>query len=85
MRDKGTIGRIINVGSVNSLFGGTAVPACSTAKGAVTQSSKGIASDYVGHSTCCSVVAPGYTDTEMCANIGQERKDEYTKRIAADQ
>lgn len=29
------------------------------------------------------VIAPGYMDTEMCASMSQERKDECTKRIAA--
>ena len=52
-------------------------------KGAVTQLSKSIASDCADHSICCNVIAPGYMDTEMCANMSQERKDECTKRIAA--
>ena len=62
---------------------GTTVPAYSAAKGAVTQLSKSIASDCADHSICCNVIAPGYMDTEMCANMSQERKDECTKRIAA--
>lgn len=28
-------------------------------------------------------ICPGYMDTEMCANMTQERKDECTKRIPA--
>ena len=83
MRDKDTVGKIINIGSMNSFFGGTTVPAYSAAKGAVTQLSKSIASDCADHSICCNVIAPGYMDTEMCANMSQERKDECTKRIAA--
>ena len=82
-RDKDTVGKIINIGSMNSFFGGTTVPAYSAAKGAVTQLSKSIASDCADHSICCNVIAPGYMDTEMCANMSQERKDECTKRIAA--
>lgn len=83
MRDKDTVGKIINIGSMNSFFGGTTVPAYSAAKGAVTQLSKSIATDCADHSICCNVIAPGYMDTEMCANMSQERKDECTKRIAA--
>lgn len=83
MRDKETVGKIINIGSMSSYFGGTTVPAYTAAKGAVTQLSKSIASDCADHGICCNVIAPGYMDTEMCANMTQERKDECTARIPA--
>lgn len=83
MKDQKTIGKIINIGSMSSYFGGTTVPAYTAAKGAVTQLSKSIASDCADHNICCNVIAPGYMDTEMCANMTQERKDECTARIPA--
>lgn len=83
MRDKKTVGKIINIGSMSSFFGGTTVPAYTAAKGAVTQLSKSIASDCADHNICCNVIAPGYMDTEMCANMTQARKDECTARIPA--
>lgn len=83
MKDKDTVGKIINICSMNSFFGGTTVPAYSAAKGAVMQLTKSIASDCADHGICCNAVAPGYMDTEMCANMSQARKDECTARIPA--
>lgn len=83
MHDKDTIGKIINIGSMSSYFGGTTVPAYTAAKGAVTQLTKSIASDCADHNICCNAIAPGYMDTEMCANMTQARKDECTARIPA--
>lgn len=83
MRDKETIGKIINIASMSSWFGGTTVPAYTAAKGAVAQLTKSIASDCADHGICCNAIAPGYMDTEMCANMTQERKDECTARIPA--
>ena len=83
MRDKETIGKIVNIASMSSYFGGTTVPAYTASKGAVAQLTKSIASDCADHSICCNAIAPGYMDTEMCANMTQARKDECTARIPA--
>lgn len=83
MKDKETVGKIINIASMNSYFGGTTVPAYSAAKGAIVSLTRSIASDCADHSICCNAIAPGYMDTEMCANMTQARKDECTARIPA--
>ena len=84
MKDKeGSTGKIINIASMNAFFGGTTVPAYTAAKGAVAMLTKSLASDCADHNICCNAIAPGYMDTEMCANMTQERKDECTKRIPA--
>lgn len=83
MKDQPTVGKIINIASMNSYFGGTTVPAYSAAKGAIVSLTRSIASDCADHSICCNAIAPGYMDTEMCANMTQERKDECTARIPA--
>ena len=83
MKDRDTVGKIINIASMNSYFGGTTVPAYSAAKGAIVSLTRSIASDCADHSICCKAIAPGYMDTEMCANMTQERKDECTARIPA--
>ena len=73
-----TGGKIITIGSMASYFGCTTVPAYTATKGAVAQLTKSVAVDCAGRGIC-----PGYMDTEMCANMTQERKDECTKRIPA--
>ena len=76
-------GKIITIGSMVSWFGGTTVPAYRASKGAVTQLTKCIAVDCAGRNININALAPGYMDTEMCANMTQERKDETSKRIPA--
>lgn len=76
-----TGGKIINIASMVSWFGGTTVPAYTATKGAVTQLTKSLAVDCAGRNININAVAPGYMDTEMCANMTQERKDETTARI----
>ena len=71
MKDRDTVGKIINIASMNSYFGGTTVPAYSAAKGAIVSLTRSIASDCADHSICCNAIAPGYMDTEMCANMTQ--------------
>lgn len=76
-------GKIINIGSMVSWFGGTTVPAYTASKGAVTQLTKSLAVDCAGRKININAIAPGYMDTEMCANMSQSRKDETTVRIPA--
>lgn len=83
MKDQPAVGKIINIGSMSSWLGGTTVPAYTASKGAVTQLTKSIASDCASHNICCNAIAPGYMDTEMCANMTQARKDECSARIPA--
>jgi len=78
-----TGGKIINIASMVSWFGGTTVPAYTASKGAVTQLTKSLAVDCAGRNININALAPGYMDTEMCANMTQERKDETTVRIPA--
>lgn len=52
-------------------------------KTAVTQLTKSLAVDCAGRNININAIAPGYMDTEMCANMTQARKDETTARIPA--
>ena len=76
-----TGGKIITIGSMVTWFGGTTVPAYTASKGAVSQLTKSIAVDCAGRGIHSTALAPGYMDTEMCANMTQDRKDETSKRI----
>lgn len=78
-----TGGKIITIGSMVTWFGGTTVPAYTATKGAVSQLTKSLAVDCAGRNININCICPGYMDTEMCANMTQERKDECTVRIPA--
>ena len=76
-----TGGKIITIGSMVTWFGGTTVPAYTASKGAVSQLTKSIAVACAGRGIHINALAPGYMDTEMCANMTQDRKVETSKRI----
>ncbi len=76
-------GKIITVGSMVTWFGGTTVPAYTASKGAVSQLTKSLAVDCAGRKININALCPGYMDTEMCANMSQERKDQCSERIPA--
>lgn len=81
MLQQETGGKIITIGSMVTWFGGTTVPAYTASKGAVSQLTKSIAVDCAGRKININAICPGYMDTEMCANMSQERKNECTLRI----
>ncbi len=76
-------GKIINIGSMVTWFGGTTVPAYTATKGAVSQLTKSLAVDCAGRNININCICPGYMDTEMCSNMDQSRRDECTVRIPA--
>nr|WP_122011806.1 SDR family oxidoreductase [Maliibacterium massiliense] len=78
-----TGGKIINIASMSTYFGGVTIPAYTASKGAVSQLTKSLAVDCAGRGINVNALAPGYMDTEMCANMTQTRKDECTERIPA--
>lgn len=81
MLHQSTGGKIITIASMVSWFGGTTVPAYTAAKGAIAQLTKSLAVDCAGRGININALAPGYMDTEMCANMTPARKAETTARI----
>ena len=78
-------GKIINVASMVSFFGGQTVPAYSAAKGGVAQLTKELTNDWAGRGVNVNAIAPGYMATEMnSALIADEaRSRQITERIPA--
>ncbi len=58
-------GKIINIASMLSFFGGFTVPAYAASKGGVAQFSKGMANEFAGKGIHVNCLAPGYMDTDM--------------------
>ena len=58
-------GKIINVGSIMSQFGGMTIPAYAASKGGLAQLTKAFSNDWAAHGICVNAIAPGYMDTQL--------------------
>jgi 2-dehydro-3-deoxy-D-gluconate 5-dehydrogenase len=78
-------GKIINVASLLSVFGGVTVPAYAASKGGVTQLTKALANEWAGRGLNVNAIAPGYMATEMNAALiaDSARNAEISARIPA--
>ena len=78
-------GKIINVASMLSFFGGFTVPAYAASKGGVAQLTKALSNEWAGKNIQVNAIAPGYMDTEMnTALVNDEgRNSEILGRIPA--
>lgn len=76
-------GKIINIASMVSWFGGITVPAYTAAKGGVTQMTKCMANDWASLGINVNAIAPGYMATDMNEAIidNEERNKNITDRI----
>jgi len=78
-------GKIINVASMLSFFGGQTVPAYAAAKGAVAQLTKALSNDWAGRGICVNAIAPGYMKTDLNEALlnNPERYGQISARIPA--
>ncbi len=68
-------GKIINVASIMSFFGGITIPAYVASKGGVAQLTKALSNDWAAKGICVNAIAPGYFDTRLnTALIGDESR-----------
>ena len=78
-------GKIINIASMLSFFGGYTVPAYAASKDGVAQLTKALSNEWAGRGVNVNAIAPGYMDTDMnTALIDDEvRNREILSRIPA--
>ena len=62
-------GRIINIASVQSQLARPGIAPYTASKGAVTNLTKGMATDWAKHGLNCNAIAPGYFDTPLNAAL----------------
>lgn len=67
-------GKIINLASMLSFFGGYTVPAYAAAKGGVAQLTKALANEWASKGICVNAIAPGYMATEMNTKLIEDPK-----------
>lgn len=78
-------GKIINVASMLSYFGGFTVPAYAASKGGVAQLTKALSNEWAGRGINVNAIAPGYMATEMNTKLieDENRNREILSRIPA--
>lgn len=58
-------GKIVNIASLLSFFGGLTVPAYAASKGGIAQLTKALANEWASQGICVNALAPGYMATDM--------------------
>ena len=78
-------GKIINMASEMSFFGGFTVPAYAASKGGVAQLTKALSNEWAGRGINVNAIAPGYMHTEMTAALvgNPQREPLILSRIPA--
>lgn len=79
-------GKIINIASMLSFFGGFTVPAYAASKGGVAQLTKALCNEWAEKGINVNALAPGYMATEMNAALLDPKNPRYeaiTNRIPA--
>jgi 2-deoxy-D-gluconate 3-dehydrogenase len=78
-------GKIINVASLLTFFGGVTVPGYAASKGAVGQLTKALSNEWAGRGVQVNAIAPGYMRTDNTAALQADavRSKEILARIPA--
>jgi 2-deoxy-D-gluconate 3-dehydrogenase len=78
-------GKIINIASLLTFFGGITVPGYAASKGAVGQLTKALSNEWAGKGVNVNAIAPGYMRTDNTAALQADavRSHEIISRIPA--
>ena len=80
-------GKIINIASASSFFGGVNVPAYSASKGGIAQMTKALCNEWASKGINVNAIAPGYMETPLNRHImpdtNNARYEHYRVRTPA--
>jgi 3-oxoacyl-[acyl-carrier protein] reductase len=75
-------GRIVNIGSTSGVVGNAGQANYAAAKAGLIGLTKSIARELGGKGITCNLIAPGFIETDMTANLPQDIKDGVIKMMA---
>jgi 2-deoxy-D-gluconate 3-dehydrogenase len=75
-------GKIINIGSMMSIFGASFAPAYAASKGGIVQFTRSCAVAWASDNIQCNAVLPGWIDTELTQNARREVDGLHDKVLA---
>ena len=75
-------GKIINIGSMMSIFGASFAPAYAASKGGIVQLTRAMASAWARDNIQVNAVLPGWIDTELTTNARREVKGLHERVLA---
>ena len=73
--------KVVNIASVNGIYGTARNTNYSAAKAGVIGLSKALAREWAGQRINVNVVAPGFVETEMTAALGDEQREQLVAQI----
>ncbi len=79
---KNRFGRIVNISSTSGVVGNAGQANYAAAKSGLLGFSKSVARELGGKGITCNVIAPGFIETDMTANLPQQVKDGVMQMIA---
>ncbi|HYF13496.1 MAG TPA: 3-oxoacyl-[acyl-carrier-protein] reductase [Phycisphaerales bacterium] len=79
---KQRFGRIVNIGSTSGVVGNAGQANYAAAKAGLIGLTKTIARELGGKGVTCNLIAPGFIETDMTANLPPEVKEGVTKLMA---
>ena len=80
---KARFGRVILIGSVVGLLGSAGQVNYSAAKSALVGMARSVTRELGARGITANVVAPGFIDTDMTAELPEAQQEDYKKRIPA--
>ena len=75
-------GKIINIGSMYSIFGGVVSTAYSVSKAGIVQMTKSMATAWASENIQVNAVLPGWIDTELTQKARKEIDGLYERQLA---